>query len=92
MSAFFFGLLAGLATIGLSELLIRFWGSGSLHSFWKVLLVGVFLRAVWVLGLLAAVLITEIVDAKPFTIALLAGYLAAQIMEGLRYQRLIRTQ
>jgi hypothetical protein len=38
------------------------------------------------------VLITGITNAKPFTIALLAGYLAAQIMEGLRYQRLIRTQ
>jgi hypothetical protein len=92
MSAIFLGLLAGLATIGLSELLIRFWGSGSLHSFWKVLLLGVFLRAAWVLGLLAAVLATGAADAKPFTIALLAGYLAAQIMEGLRYQRLIRTQ
>jgi hypothetical protein len=92
MSAIFFGLLAGLATIGLSELLIRFWGSGSLHSFWKVLLVGAFLRAAWVLGLLAAVLMTGIADAKPFTIALLAGYLVGQITEGLRYQRLIRTQ
>jgi len=92
MSAIFFGLLAGLATIGLSELLIRFWGSGSLHSFWKVLLLGALLRAAWVLGLLAAVLMTGIADAKPFTIALLAGYLVAQIVEGLRYQRLIRTQ
>ena len=92
MSAIFFGLLAGLATVGLSELLIRFWGSGSLHSFWKVLLVGAALRAAWVLGLLAAVLMTGIADAKPFTIALLGSYLAAQIMEGLRYQRMIRTQ
>jgi hypothetical protein len=92
MSAVFIGLLAGLATMGLSELLIRFWGSGSILSFWKVLLLGVFLRAAWVLGLLAAVLSSGIVEAKPFTIALLAGYLAAQITEGLRYQRLIRTQ
>ena len=92
MNAVVFGLLGGLVTIGLSELLIRFWGSRSIHSFWKVLLTGMLLRAAWVLGLLAAVLSSGITATKPFTIALLTSYLVAQVAEGLRYQRLIRTR
>ena len=92
MTAFVLGLLAGLATIGLSELLIKFWGSRPVHRFWKVLLVGSALRALWVLGLLAAVLTSGVLEPRPFVIALLGSYLVAQVLEGLRHQHLIRTR
>jgi hypothetical protein len=47
---------------------------------------------VWILGLLAAVAVTGALDPKPFVLSLLVGYLVAQVLEGLRYQRLIRTR
>ena len=92
MNAVVLGLLGGLATIGLSEFLIRVYGTCPLPRLWKVLLAGVFLRTLWVLGLLAGALASGIREAKSFTIALLSGYIVAQIFEGLRYQRLIRTR
>ncbi len=92
MTAVALGLLGGLATIGVSECLLRFRGSGSAGGVFKLLVVGIVLRALWILGLLALVALTGIVDTKPFVVALLGGYLAAQVLEGLRYQRLIRTR
>jgi hypothetical protein len=92
MTAVALGLLGGLATIGVSEFLLKFWGSGSAGSVFKLLVAGMALRALWILGLLAAVVATGALDPKPFVVALLAGYLVAQVLEGLRYQRLSRTR
>ena len=87
------GLLAGLATIAISEILLRFWGtSARLESYWKLWLAGLGLRAAWILGLLALILVTRWLEPKPFTLALLGGYLAAQVLEGFRYQRFLRTR
>ncbi len=90
MTAVAMGLLGGLATIAVSEFLLKFWGSRSVHSVWKALIAGIVLRTLWILGLLAVVVATGIWDPKPFVVSLLAGYLVAQVLEGLRYQRLIR--
>jgi hypothetical protein len=92
MTAVALGLLGGLATIAVSEFLLKFWGSGSAASVFRILVTGIVLRAVWIFGLLAAVAVTGALDPKPFVLSLLVGYLVAQVLEGLRYQRLIRTR
>ena len=85
------GLLAGLATIGLSEALLRVWGAvGKLETYWKLWLVGIALRTAWVLGTLALVLSNGWVEPKPFIVALLGGYLMAQIVEGFRYRHFVQ--
>jgi hypothetical protein len=86
-AAIFGGLLAGLATIGISELLLKIWGSRPVETVWKLTLAGVGLRTVWVLGVLTVVLINGGEQRGVFVPALLAGYLAAQVWEGFRYQR-----
>lgn len=80
------GLLAGLATIGISELLLKFWDANP-DAIWKLTLLGIALRAVWILGVLTVVLLRGGEHRMEFISALLAGYLAAQVWEGFRYQR-----
>ena len=92
MNAVVCGLLGGLATVGLSEGLLRWWGSRPVHAFWKLLLLGAALRVVWVLGLLGGVLATGILDGKLFTVALLSSYSLAQMLEALRHRNLIRSR
>lgn len=91
-AAVLWGLLAGSATFGLSELLLKVWGDRPMKNIWKLSLAGIALRAVWILGVLAAVLSQDLLEAAPFTIALLASYLVAQVWEGFRYQRFIETR
>jgi len=81
------GLLAGLATIGISELLLKIWGSRPVEAVWKLTLAGMALRAAWVLGMLTLVLVRGAEHRVAFVPALLAGYLAAQVWEGFRYRR-----
>jgi hypothetical protein len=81
------GLLAGLATIGISELLLKIWGSRPAGAIWKLTLTGIALRTVWVLGVLTVALIGGWEHRVAFIPALLAGYLVAQVWEGFRYQR-----
>jgi hypothetical protein len=81
------GLLAGLATIGISELLLKIWGARPVDAVWKLTLTGIALRTVWVLGLLAAALSRGGEHRVVFVLALLAGYLVAQVWEGFRYRR-----
>jgi hypothetical protein len=81
------GLLAGLATIGISELLLKVWGANPVAAVWKLTLLGVALRTAWVLGVLTAVLARGGEHLSGFVPALLAGYLAAQVWEGFRYRR-----
>lgn len=92
MNAVVCGLLGGLATAGLSEGLLRCWGSRPMNAFWKLLLLGAALRVVWVLGLLGGVLATGILDGKLFTVALLSSYFIAQMLEALRHRNLIRSR
>lgn len=86
-AAIFGGLLAGLATIGISELLLKIWGSRPIEAVWKLTLAGIALRTAWVLGVLTLVLIRGGEHRAAFVPALLAGYLAAQVWEGFRYRR-----
>jgi hypothetical protein len=81
------GLLAGLATIGISELLLKVWGANPVAAVWKLTLLGVALRTAWVLGVLTVVLVRGGEHRTGFISALLAGYLAAQVWEGFRYRR-----
>ena len=83
------GLLGGAATLGISELLLRWRGAMSTPRLWKVSMWGVAIRTAWVLGVLVAGVGVADLEPRAFTIALLAGYFAAQITEGIRYQRLI---
>ena len=81
------GLLAGLATIGISELVLKFGGPRPAESVWTLTVAGVALRTLWVLSVLTAVLMQGGPHRTVFVPALLAGYLAAQVWEGFRYQR-----
>ena len=86
------GLLCGATTIGVSELMLHWWGERPTLSFWKLSLLGVAVRTIWVLAALILVLTLTDLEARAFTVALVASYFAAQIIEGFRYQRLIRTK
>ncbi len=90
--AVIWGLLAGLATIGLSEAVLRFWQRRPLEAVWKLSLIGALLRTIWILAVLSAVLISGWLDRAAFTLALLAGYLLAQVVAGLRYGRFVGTK
>ncbi|MEX2299590.1 MAG: hypothetical protein WD733_01565 [Bryobacterales bacterium] len=83
------GLLAGLSTIGISELLLKVWGSNPVAAVWKLTLLGIGLRTAWVLGVLTVVLVRGGPHRAAFISALFAGYLVAQVWEGFRYQRLM---
>jgi hypothetical protein len=83
------GLLAGLTTIGISELLLKVWGSNPVAAVWKLTLLGIALRTAWVLGVLTVVLLRGGEHRAVFIPALLAGYLAAQVWEGFRFQRVM---
>jgi hypothetical protein len=86
-AAFVAGLVAGIATIGISELVLRVWGSRPVEAVWKLSLTGIALRTAWVLTVLVTFLTRGGENPEAFVPALLAGYLGAQIWEGLRYQR-----
>ena len=87
MSAILWGLVAGLGTLAVSELILR-QSEPMMHSdFWKLLTLGVAVRTTWVLLVLAVVLTRQSVEPRAFTIALMLSYLLAQVVEGIRYQR-----
>jgi hypothetical protein len=81
------GLVAGVATIGISELVLKVWASRPVEAVWKLTLVGVALRTAWVLSVLITFLAVGGENREAFVPALLAGYLGAQVWEGFRYQR-----
>jgi hypothetical protein len=81
------GLLAGLATVGISELLLIIWSARPAEAVWKLTVAGIALRTAWVLGVLTLVLVRGGEHRVEFVPALLAGYLAAQVWEGFRYRR-----
>lgn len=86
-SAILGGLIAGLATLAVSEIVLRRIGAASGRAFWKTLSAGAAARAAWVLLALACSLSLGAVERRAFTAALLLSYLAAQVIEGLRCRR-----
>lgn len=87
MSAILWGLVAGLGTLAVSEIIVRQSEPMRHGDFWKLLTLGVAVRTTWVLLVLAVVLTRQSVEPRAFTIALMLSYLLAQVVEGIRYQR-----
>lgn len=81
------GLACGLASAVASEAVLRLGADTLKRSLFAALAIGAGLRAAWVLALLAWSLTSPGVDVRGFIPALLAGYLAAQVFEGVRYTR-----
>ncbi|MDA1313312.1 MAG: hypothetical protein O2968_08260 [Acidobacteria bacterium] len=92
MNAVLLGLLGGLATLGASELLLRWWRPRPVHTFWKLGLLSTALRTTLVLGLLVAVLASNSLDGRLFVPALLGSYFLALLMETYRHQQVIRSK
>ena len=81
------GLLCGLATTAVSEAVLRLGTPVLQRSLFKALATGAMLRALWVLALTVWALSSGAADARLFVPALMMGYLAAQVYEGVRYGR-----
>ena len=81
------GSACGLATLVISEATLRIGCSSLQRGLFRALAVGAALRTVWVLAVLAWALSNGISDPRAFVLALLTGYLAAQVFEGVRYGR-----
>ncbi len=85
-AAVIWGVVAGAVSFGISELLLKLWKKHPALDFWKVCLLGVIARGAYVLGMLTFVVVTGWVETAPFTMALAAVYLAAQVFEAFRYR------
>jgi len=92
MNAVLCGLLGGLATLAVSEALLRWWQPRPVHTFWRLALLSVAARTLLVLSLLGAVLASGSLDGRLFTVALLSSYFVALMMETYRHQQVIRSK
>ena len=92
MNSVLWGLLGGLATLGVSEALLRWWRPRPVHTFWRLALLSVAVRTLFVLSLLGAVLASSSLDGRLFTPALLGSYFAALMTETYRHQQVIRSK
>ncbi len=81
------GVACGLATAAVSEAVLRLVPAVVERSLFRALAAGAALRAMWVLALIAWALTAGSGDPRLFVPALLLGYLAAQVFEGVRYTR-----
>ena len=81
------GLACGLATVLISEAILRFGGPALQHSLFRVLATGIALRTLWVLAVVAWSLSAGVPDPRAFVPGLLVGYLTGQVFEGIRYGR-----
>ena len=91
-AAIIWGVVAGAVTFGISELLLKLWEKHPALDFWKVSLLGVIARGSYVLGMLTFVVLSGWVEPAPFTMALVAVYFAAQVIEAFRYRKQIETR
>ena len=91
-AAIFAGAAIGLCTALVSEAMLRHWMRRPNEPAMKILLRGLLLRAVLVLTALVVVLVKGWFDQAAFAAALFVSYLAAQVWEGLRYQRFIHSR
>ena len=81
------GLACGLGSAAVSEGILRLGAPVLETNLFRALAVGFALRTLWILALLAWALGGDAVEARLFVPALMAGYLAAQVFEGVRYTR-----
>ena len=81
------GLACGLATAIVSEAVLRVVPAIVERSLFRALAAGAALRALWVLALISWILTAGFGDPRLLLPALLVGYLAAQVFEGVRYTR-----
>lgn len=81
------GLAGGLATVAVSEAVLRIMPGAVGNSLFHALGAGAALRALWVLSLLAWILAAGPGDPRLIVPSLMLGYLAAQVLEGIRYTR-----
>ena len=92
MIAVFWGLLGGLATLGVSEVLLRWWRPRPVHTFWKLGLLSTAVRTLLVLSLLGAVLASGSLDGRLFAPALLGSYFIVLLVETFRHRQVIRSK
>ncbi|MCZ6666884.1 MAG: hypothetical protein O7B81_16415 [Gammaproteobacteria bacterium] len=92
MSAVLLGLLGGLATLGVSEALLRWWRPRPVHTFLRLVLLSTALRTTLVLGLLGAGLASGSVDGRLYVPALLGSYFLALLVETFRHQQVIQSK
>ncbi len=83
------GAACGLATIVVSEALLRLPGEAWRTDLFRALAIGAALRTLWVLAVLAMALTHGIEHPGAFVPALMLGYLAGQVLEGIRYTRVL---
>ena len=81
------GLTCGMASAVVSEAVLRLGAPTLKRSLFKALAIGTGLRTLWILALTAWVLGSAAADPRVFVPALMAGYFAAQVFEGVRYTR-----
>lgn len=81
------GLICGLGSAVVSEGILRIGAPVLQQSLFRALAAGAALRTLWILALLAWALSSRAVEPQLFVPALLLGYLAAQVFEGVRYTR-----
>lgn len=91
-AAIFAGAAIGLATVFVSEAMLRYWMRRPKEPAMKILLRGLLLRTVLVLTALTVILSRGWFDEMVFVWALFLSYLAAQVWEGFRYQRFIHSR
>ncbi len=81
------GLVCGLASAVVSEAVLRLDAGMLKRRLMHALAVGIGLRTLWVLTLAAWALSGGVANPPAFVLALLLGYLFAQVFEGVRYER-----
>jgi hypothetical protein len=91
-SAILAGAAIGLGTIFVSEAMLRYWMRRPDEPAMKILLRGLLLRVALVLTALVVILSRGWFDEIVFVSAVFVSYLAAQVWEGLRYQRFIHSR
>jgi hypothetical protein len=91
-SAILAGAAIGLGTILVSEAMLRYWMRRPDEPAMKILLRGLLLRVALVLTALVVILSRGWFDEIVFVSAVFVSYLAAQVWEGLRYQRFIHSR
>ena len=92
IESIFWGVLAGLATVLLSEALMLCRANVPVQDFWKLSLVNSAFRSAFVVAALVVGVSIAAVDPAPFTFALSTAYLGGLIFEARRYRRRIETK
>lgn len=81
------GAACGMASVAVSEAVLGLGPAMLKRSLFQSLAAGATLRTIWVLLLTVWAMGSASVDVRAFLPALMVGYLAAQVFEGVRYTR-----